>query len=184
MTANASDNELWTGIKNSSQESLAQLFQRYYFYLVKAGIAYAQDVELAKDAANDVFYNLWHNRQRLSEVDNIKAYLNTSYRNQVFALLNRNIKYKGKIEQWQDEQPGLQLSYEEILVSTQLLEEQKEKVRRAIAQLTPRQKEYLELKFYQGLSYEQIAETTGQAVKTVYNTVYEAIKVLRAGMRF
>ena len=183
MSTNVSDKDLWNGIKNGSQESLAQLFQRYYFYLVKTGITYARDAELAKDAANDVFYNLWRNRENLSEVGNVKAYLNTSFRNQVFALLGRDLKSRQKMEQWQDEQPGTQLSYEEMLVATQLMEEQKEKVRRAFTQLTPRQKEYLELKFYHGLSYEKIAETTGQAIKTVYNTVYEAIKVLRSEMR-
>jgi len=184
MTSDVSDNELWTGIKNNNQESLARLFQRYYFLLIKSGIAYCKDVELSKDAVNDVFYNLWTHRHSLSDVSNVRAYLTTSFRNQVLALLRRKLNDTKKLGEWVDGQIDVQPSYEEILLYSQSNEEQKEKLRRALSQLTPRQKESLELKFYQGLTYEQIAETTGQAVKTVYNTVYEAIKVLRSEMLF
>jgi len=37
----------------------------------------------------------------------------------------------------------------------------------------------IQLKFFEGLSYEQIADRTSQTVKTAYNTVYDAIKMLR-----
>lgn len=179
MPGDLTDKELWVRIKNNDQTALTQLFQRYYFYLVKSGINYSQDPELAKDAANDIFFKLWRNRQSLSDVENIKAYLNTSFRNQLFSQLRQDIKNRHHLERWQQAQPELQFSYEEIIVALQVKEEQKEKLRRALMQLTPRQKEYLHLKFYEGFSYEQIAEKTGHVVKTVYNTVYEAIKILR-----
>lgn len=72
-----------------------------------------------------------------------------------------------------------ELSYEEIMVGLQQDEELKNKLRVAIAQLTPRQVELIQLKFFEGLSYEQIAQRTSQSVKTAYNTVYDAIKMLR-----
>lgn len=179
MIKAVSDKELWDGIKNDDKESLTQLFQRYYFYLVRAGFNYTSDAGILKDAANDIFFHLWRSRESLSDVENIKAYLGTSFRNHVFSLLRQNIRNTERLAAWQTEQPKTQLSYEEILIALQGKEEQKEKLRRAFHQLTPKQKEYLRLKFYEGLSYEQIAEQTGQVVKTVYNTVYEAIKTLR-----
>ena len=183
MTKNASDKELWNGIKNDNKSSLTQLFQRYYFYLIKTGFNYSQNVETLKDAANDIFFHLWQNRQSLSDVENINAYLNTSFRNRVFLLLRQEMKNTKRLAGWHTEQPQIQFSYEEIIVAMQVKKEQKEKLRRALDGLSPRQKEYLQMKFYEGLSYEQIAAQTGQVVKTVYNTVYEAIKVLRSEIK-
>jgi RNA polymerase sigma factor (sigma-70 family) len=183
MLRELSDTELWVRIKNNEQEALTQLFQRHYFFLIRSGLSYVKDPELAKDAANDVFYGLWSNRQSLSDVSNVKAYLSTSFRNQLLKLIRSNIKNKDQLQQWQYPQEDQQVSYEEIMVALQVKEEQKLKLRRALEQLSPRQKEYLQLKYYEGLSYEQIAEKTGQVVKTVYNTVYEAIKILRREIR-
>lgn len=179
MLKELTDKELWAGIRKNDREALAQLFQRYYFILVRAGLQYVQDAELAKDAANDIFYQLWRNRSSLSEVNNVKAYLGTAFRNQVFQLLRRALKEQERLEQWRQAEEPLQISYEDMLVALQVKEAQKEQLRRAMEQLTPRQKEYLHLKFYEGMSYEQIAEKTGQALKTIYNTTYEAIKLLR-----
>lgn len=179
MLKDSLDKELWVRIKNNDPEALTLLFRRYYFFLVKAGLNYVPDAELAKDAANDVFFNLWRNRSSLSDVENIKAYLSTSLRNQIFHYQRRDGKTQEHLKQWQEVQAHSQLSYEEILVALQVKEDQKEKLRRALEQLTPRQKEYLQLKYYEGLSYEQIAEKTGQALKTIYNTTYKAIQVLR-----
>ena len=182
MLRDLTDKELWAAIKNNDKEALTQLFQRYYFLLVKAGLHYVQDAEPAKDAANDVFFNLWRNRQSLSDVDNVKAYLGTAFRNQLLTLIRRDLRDRDRLEQWHHTEDASQLSYEEIIVALQVKEEQKEKLRRALKQLSPRQKEYLRLKYYEGLSYEQIAEKTGQALKTIYNTTYEAIKALRHEM--
>ena len=179
MLTNLTDKELWTAITDSDRDALAALFQRYYFYLVKSGIVYCQDTELAKDAVNDVFVSLWQRRQKLAAVDNVKAYLHTMCRHQLYGLLRNQAKDKDRREQWNETLPQQEPSYEDILVGIQVQEEQKEKLRRALQKLSPRQKEYLHLKYFEGLSYEQVALKTGQTTKTVYNTTYEAIKVLR-----
>ncbi len=179
MPMESNDKTLWNDIKKSDQAALTQLFRRYYFYLVKIGINYIQDSELAKDAANDVFFNIWRNRETLSDVENIRAYLVTSYRNHIFMLAKRDLKNADRLRQWQADQQEPQLSYEEIIITIQTDQEKKKIVSSAFNELSPRQKEYLQLKVYEGLSYEQIAEKTGQAVKTIYNAVYEAIKTLR-----
>jgi RNA polymerase sigma factor (sigma-70 family) len=179
MLRELTDKELWGRIKDNDKEALTQLFKRYYFFLVKTGISYVQDPELAKDAANDLFFNLWRSRTTLSDVDNVRAYLSTAFRNQVFLLARRDLQNKDHLQQWQQTEDSREASYEEIIVSQQIKEAQKENLHRALEQLTPRQKEYLRLKFYEGLTYEEIAEKTGQTVKTIYNTTYEALKLLR-----
>lgn len=184
MAMDSNDKTLWNDIKKNQEAALTQLFQRYYFYLVKLGINYVQDPELAKDAANDVFFNIWRNRESLSDVANVRAYITTSYRNHIFLLAKRDLKNGERIKEWQAQQQDQQHSYEQILIALQVEQEEKDALTRAFENLTPRQKEYLQLKFYEGLSYEQIAAQTGQVVKTIYNTIYEAIKTLRQHLSF
>jgi RNA polymerase sigma-70 factor (ECF subfamily) len=48
-----------------------------------------------------------------------------------------------------------------------------------ISALPPRQKELIMLRFYEGRSYEEIADKTGLTHRTVYNSIFEAIKKLK-----
>ncbi|MDB5275708.1 MAG: polymerase sigma factor, sigma-70 family [Ferruginibacter sp.] len=48
--------------------------------------------------------------------------------------------------------------------------------------LPARQKELIILKFYEGLSYEEIVQQTGLAPRTVYNKMHEALKKLKLEM--
>src|ERR1044071_4134373 len=112
MEDSVSDKQLWRDIKQHNEEALYKLFRRYYFYLVRAGITILQDPELAKDAASDVFFNIWNKKDRLSDVDNIKAYLNTSYRHQLSLLARRRLKENTLLTHWQRTQEETAHSYE------------------------------------------------------------------------
>lgn len=48
-----------------------------------------------------------------------------------------------------------------------------------ISTLPERQKELIVLRFYEGLSYEEIVTRTGLTQRTVYNKIYEALKKLK-----
>jgi len=70
-------------------------------------------------------------------------------------------------------------SYEYLLIESQTSSLQKEKIYRALNHLTVAQREIIQLKFYDGLNYEQIAVMLNLKTRTVYNHVYEAISKLR-----
>lgn len=179
MLEDRTDIELWALIKRDDSRALAILFRRYYFILLRQGMQFIQDPELLKDAANEVFYRIWLRRAELSQVENIDAYLRAMYRNQLLLEIRKQKKQDEQLKIYSHTTETGELAYEDILVGIQVKTEQKLKLKQAFEQLTPRQKEYLRLNFYDGMSYEQIAHRTGQSVKTVYNTTYEALKKLR-----
>lgn len=179
MLRELTDKDLWDQIKRDNTDALSELFKRYYFPFVKKGLLVVPDIELVKDSVSEVFYNLWRNRHTLSDVGNVKAYMNSMYRNQVLLAIRENQKYIDRMKQWDQTQESSQISYEEILVAVQQKLINKEKIHRGLALLTPRQKEYIRLKFFEGLTYEQVAQKTGQSIKTVYNTIYKALRLLR-----
>jgi len=48
-----------------------------------------------------------------------------------------------------------------------------------INELPNRQRELIVLKFYEGLTYEEIVQKTGLSHRTVYNKIHEALKKLK-----
>ena len=46
-------------------------------------------------------------------------------------------------------------------------------------ELPARQKELIFMKFYEGLSYDEIVQQTGLSHRTVYNKIHEALKKLK-----
>ena len=150
-----------------------------YFHLIRFGLKINADDELVKDCVNQIFLNLWDKRSRLPVVDNVKSYLMTTLRRCILDQLAYLDKMDVVFNKLGAEEEWSELSYEEIIVNMQQDQEMKEKLHKAIKQLTPRQIELIQLKFFEGLSYEQIAEQTNQTVKTAYNTIYDAIKMLR-----
>lgn len=173
------ERNFWEKMRSGDQQALFELYSLMYFHLIRFGLKISPDDELVKDAVNQIFLNLWEKRSRLPSVDNVKAYLMTTLRrcilDQLFYLNRTNTALGKMIAESGDEEA----SYEEILIRGQQDDDVKKKLGLAIQQLSPRQMELIRLKFFEGLSYEQIAEKTSQTIKTSYNTIYDAIRILR-----
>lgn len=169
----------WRELRHGKKEALFSLYNGMYFHLVRFGLKFIADDELVKDCINQLFLKLWEKHSSLPEVSEIRSYLFTAFRRLILDELSYRSKIDAAINQLASEDRENELSYEEIIINIQKDEKVKVKLHKAISQLTPRQKELIRLKFFEGLSYEQIALETSQTVKTAYNTIYDAIKMLR-----
>jgi RNA polymerase sigma factor (sigma-70 family) len=179
MQPTEEDRKYWEQMRLGDKNALFGLYNNLYFHLIRFGLKINPDDELVKDCVNQVFLNLWDKRSRLNPVENVKSYLMTSLRRCMLDQLAYVDRTNLAVNKMGDGEAKNELSYEEIMIGLQQDEEIKNKLKVAIAQLTPRQFELIQLKFFEGLSYEQIADRTSQTVKTAYNTVYDAIKMLR-----
>ena len=173
------DKIYWEQMRLGDKQALYELYNKMYFHLIRFGLKINADDELIKDCVNQIFLNLWDKRERLQPIDNVKSYLMTTLRRCILDQLAYQNKMDLAFNKLGAEEDWSELSYEEIIINLQQDQEMREKLHNAIKQLTPRQIELIKLKFFEGLSYEQIAERTSQTVKTSYNTIYDAIKQLR-----
>jgi RNA polymerase sigma factor (sigma-70 family) len=173
------DRHYWDRMRAGDKQALFELYNNMYFHLIRFGLKLNADDELVKDCVNQIFLNLWDKRSRLNTVDNVKAYLMTSLKRCMLDQLAYDDRMAMAVNKMGAEEEWEELSYEEMMIRLQQDDELKDKLRLAIKQLTPRQMELIQLKFFEGLSYEQIAEKTSQTVKTAYNTIYDAIKMLK-----
>ncbi|MNY56949.1 RNA polymerase sigma factor SigV [compost metagenome] len=81
------------------------------------------------------------------------------------------------------EDDWIEMPYEEFIIKVQTNEWIQIRLKEALEKLSFRQKQLIHLKFFEGYSYEKIAETTQMTVKTAYNTLYDALKVLRQELK-
>lgn len=179
MTDEEQNRIYWQGVRQGDKEAFFSLYNNTYFHLVRWGLKVTANDELVKDCVTQLFFQLWDRRGRLNPVSNVKAYLFTSLKRMLIDKLGHHSRLDAAITQLAEEEVLNEMSYEDIIVGVQRDEELKEKLRKAMQQLTPRQTELIRLIFFEGLTYEQVAERTSQSIKTAYNTIYNAIQLLR-----
>lgn len=70
-------------------------------------------------------------------------------------------------------------SYEEVIIAFQEQEETRKTLKEALSFLTTKQKEVIQLRFFENKNYEEIAQLQGCEPRTIYNRMYEAVERLR-----
>lgn len=146
---------------------------------MRYGLSVCGDDELTKDCINQLFLKLWDRRAKLDEVREVRGYLFSALRRQILDELAYSKRLDQALIHKLERDPESDLSYEEILILVEKDQEMKKKIELALQQLTPRQLELIQLRFYEGLSYEEIAKKFNHSVKTSYNIIYDAIKSLK-----
>ena len=149
--------------------------------------------ECVPDCVQDVFVDIWLYRQSLNEVGSVKAYLLSSVRRRIARLHERDHIFRPgrRSGRAADAAPVRQtdsldtidflfdFSIEEQLIADETTAAQVRQLNHLINTLPPRQKEALFLRYYHGLSVEQIAETMHINYQSAVNTLHRAIQHLR-----
>ena len=126
---------------------------------------------------------LWDRKEYLGEVRSVKAYLLASLRRKILKTLNLERKTES-IDYLQDVPiPGVQMSIEESIILKELKDHQKQMLQDALENLPTRQKEILFLKYYNGMSYEEIEEILSINYQSIRNHIYRALERLRANLK-
>lgn len=175
----ANEKYYWECIVEGDKNAFLIIYQNYYFHLFRYGFSLTLDRELTKDSIQELFLEIWNTRTSLNkEVQNVRSYLFTWLRRKISRTLSTLAREK-YVEDRREVYDGNESSYEDLLIAFQSTEEKKQKLARALNNLTRKQIEIIRLKFFENLSYSEIAAKTSLTTRTVYNTIYEAIHHLR-----
>lgn len=178
----SSNDLIWKEMTEGNQNAFLTIYQENYRYLFSYGFKMCGDKELVKDSIQSMFMEMWNRKNTIStDVQNVRSYLFTWLRRKISHNLSQQ-KKESVVENNSSAFEQTEMSYEELLVAFQENEEQKEKLKRALNNLTKKQLEIIKLKFYENLSYDDISAKTSLATRTVYNIVYESILRLREFM--
>ena len=170
---------IWASIRENDEQALYQLYHFLYDRLFRHGIRICPDTELVKDSINLLFTEIWEKRISLPELENVSGYVFIWYKRKLYKQLKEN-----KARQFIDEATILSMeleekSYEETLISIENNEQLKEKIRKALDSLTDRQRELIQLRFFEDMGFEEMATKTNTSIRTIYNTIHAAINRLK-----
>lgn len=162
------------------EEIFFSLMGNYYDELFRYGVKFTANVEETKDALNQFFIHFWDNRDKLGKVENLKGYLFVSYKRWLIVHLQKIQKNRPVFLSESLENCGIsEHSYEDYLEKQIRDEELCAVLKDAIGSLPPRQRQLLQMRFYEHMGFEEIAQKTSLTIRTVYNKLHEAIKKLR-----
>lgn len=148
------------------------------FRTIGAEWGYSQ--EETNELVHVFFHHLLEKKINLSGVDNPQAYLAVAFKRKLIDLHRQ--KKDEFVEPSLLEESLVVSSPQEIFDELQSNAELVHKIRAAYKKLPDRCQKVIYLKFYKGLNTEQIALQTGLSKRSVYNNLFEGIKLLRADL--
>ena len=162
---------------SEERNAFETMFRENWDMVYSISFAMAKSKTMAEDIAQDVFLSLWENRQKISGVQNVKAFLNTVTKFTVLKRLRR-IKVEEAFKQYQAYRSFLNIeiaNQEDIL----MLKHINNSIQKGVSELPPQQQRVFKLSREQGLSHEEIGETIGVSKKTVKDYIVRSLAFLR-----
>lgn len=171
----------WHHFKNGDKSAYAHIYKEYYYVLFDYGVKIARDEAIAKDCIQQLFVKLWRNKANLGDpAGTVKQYLIKSLRRIIVREITSWKSDPYSHDNFQDTFDfQITISRESELIENQRLQEIKDHLESTLQYLTKRQKEAVYLKFYNKMSYDEIAEVMGLDKRSAYNLVSKAIETLR-----
>jgi RNA polymerase sigma-70 factor (ECF subfamily) len=142
------------------------------------GLKFGYRQDEIRDIINQFFLDLLEKKIDPLSIQNPQAYLSTAFRRK---LIDYYRKYgKGrlsvlKVDDVDYAGTSIQDTIEQVETNTALVNA----IRMAYEKLPARCRKVIELKYYQGLTTDEIVLQTGLTKRSVYNNLFEGIKLLR-----
>jgi RNA polymerase sigma factor (sigma-70 family) len=175
------DASLWTDFLAGDERAYERLFLTFYDELYGYGMRLSNDGELVKDSIQNLFQRLWQRRAALRAVEAGRPYLFKSLRHEVAKAIKAQQR-QSWLQGSYSEEFEVQYSPEDFLIAQQLTAEQHARLLVALGQLSNRQREAIYLKFFDGFTYERIAEIMSLNQQSIRNLIYQGTQSLRRSL--
>lgn len=155
------------------------IFSKDLFYYAQCII---RSKELAEEIVGDVFFDVWSNRDKLDEIQNIKAWLVTLTHNKSISYLRKEDNM-GTLVSWDEIEDfsivgNLQSPDEQVISKEEMAE-----INRIIQSLPPKCKIVFVLAKIERLPYKEIAKILNISVKTINVHIAKALSLISEGIK-
>lgn len=168
------DEEVLARVARADEGSLAELYDRYSRVAYGLALRILRDPALAQDAVQDAMLAVW---RTAASFDARRGKASTW----ILTLVHRRAVDVVRREDRRRAQPldDAPVASGESTDETAAVRAQRRAVQAALVQLSPDQREALELAYYGGLSQSELAERLGVPLGTVKSRMFTALSRLR-----
>lgn len=171
------DHLLWQKFREGDTVALGHLARKYYQTLFGYATKFTKDKALIEDAIQDIFLKLWEHRTQLSDTLFVKFYLLKTLRHHFIKTHQKHLPINETLHEWFDVSDDD--SVERKIIEEENWQLTQQQLKSRVADLSKRQQEALYLRYYENLSYEQIAQTMSINSQSVANLLQNSLKRLR-----
>jgi len=171
------DSGLVARMQRRDPQALAELYDRYGRLTYSLILRVVRDTGIAEDLVQETFLRVWNRVHGFdAQKGSIGPWLLAVARNRAIDYLrSAGGRERNAIEYEETDHPALYCDMEKDLLAS----DKARRVKSAIEKLAPRQRQVIELAYFEGLSQTEMAERMGQPLGTVKTWVRAALKNLR-----
>src|SRR5690606_5882348 len=165
----------WSGFCDGNIDAFDEMVQRMYKMLHNYGTKFTEDEEMIKDCLQDLFLDLWDRRAKLHAIEVPRLYLLQAFRNNLIHRMRNN----GRFTSQDDEVKVLDIAEESGILKRETDEYNSDRLRIMMDMLPKRQREALYLRYYENLSYQEIADLMGLRRQAVANYLQLGVQKMK-----
>ncbi len=158
------------------ESAYSKAYLSCYGTLFNYGLKLTDDTFMIEDAIQSLFIELWKNRQKVQVIHSLRSYLLRSLRNYI-------IKEKKRNTRWFSRDELTEFAIDVRIIDQETRSELHSHLNEALAHLTDRQREAVFLRFYQMMSYEEVASIMNISTKATYKLLARSLEKLRENMQ-
>lgn len=166
-------------IQQGDIKEFEKLFRKYYQPLCLFANKFLRDMDSAEEIVQELFYNLWKNKESISITSSIKAYLYQSVRNNSL----KYIEHLAVKERYSNEVKRQQVNSATDESNSIELAELNDVIEKTLNQLPERCRQIFLLSRFDGLKYHEIATKLSISVKTVEANMGKALQLFRTNLK-
>lgn len=164
-------------IRQDDHKAFEVLFVKYYKELRDVSFYYSNNSEDAEEIAADVLHQVWQKRKDIVIEKNIRGYLCTAARNATFNVLRKKILIVEELSE------HIENEYYNDTAGASQVKDIEQEIRRALEQLTHRQREIFRLYRFHDYAPGEIAQLLKLTEGTVNFQLHKAHKRLKEYFR-
>lgn len=169
------EHKLIERIVEGDEQAFSVLFFNYLPVLQIFATKFTKSDDAAEEIIQDAFLRVWLNRDKLTEVENVKAYLYKYVSNECLSYLRKKLKEDRLIETFTHKQSKIHYSTSEEIN----LNEITKIIAVAVDKLPEQRKNIYQLSRRDGKTIPEIAEILNISPNTVKNALVTSLKSIR-----
>jgi RNA polymerase sigma factor (sigma-70 family) len=166
---------LWSEFKNSNSTAFGEIYGQYSYILLQYGKRLCPDKMVVQDAIHDLFIDLWKMRHNLTDNVSIRFYLYRSLRRRLHTARKQEQLHQYEALEFNQ----FSGSHETSLINLEAEERQSKIVLNALTDLSGREKEVVQLRYFDNKPVKEIARLLQIKEQTVRNLLQRALLKIR-----